>query len=92
MKREKFIQTSKNMVKEYFNRYIAIGDIIKTIRKEDIVVFKFYESPENYRVLLVTPETFGFYYGVTYDKSTDKINSYIYEIDNLRTIGRKEIL
>lgn len=91
MKKCEFINLSKRMVKEYYNRYSNGPDGFWKIRTSNVIVIDFQDEPDTYRVLLVTiPETL--FYGVTYYKNTDKIHSYIYESVEDRIKGRKEII
>ena len=92
MKANKFIQMSKNMVKEYFNRYVAASDNIRKITDEDIMTVRFQEDPDKYQIMLTVITDDDIYYMVTYDRSTDEIYSYICGQDGLRILGRKENL
>ena len=91
MKKGEFINVSKRMVKEYFNRYIDNPGDIRKITSKDVVVIDFRDEPNVYRVILVTMTSESLFYGVTYYKDTDEIHSYIYEKIEDRIKGRKEI-
>lgn len=85
MKTGDFIYTSKRMVKEYVNRYV---DGTNHISSKDVQVIGFHEDPSIIRLLLTTP-TSEEYYGVSYDKENEKLNSYIYKKVGQRVIGKK---
>lgn len=84
MKTGNFIFTSKRMVKEYVNRYVEGVDNIST---KDIQVIGFNEDPRSFRILLSTPASEE-YYGVSYDKENDSLNSYIYKKVGKRVCGK----
>lgn len=91
MKKGEFINLSKRMVREYYNRYSNGPDGFWKIRTSNVIVLDFQDEPDIYRILLVTiPETL--FYGVTYYKGEDRIHSYIYENVDNRIIGKKEII
>lgn len=85
MKKGDFIYTSKRMVKEYVNRYIEGANHISS---KDIQVIGFNDDLSNYRILLTAP-TSEEYYGVSYDKENDNLNSYIYKKVGQRVVGKK---
>lgn len=85
MKKGEFIYTSKRMVKEYVNRYV---EGVEHISSKDIQVIGFNEDLTSYRILLTTP-TSEEYYGVSYDKENDNLNSYIYKKVGQRVVGKK---
>lgn len=89
MNKEEFVNVSKRMVKEYFNRYI-IDNEDEEIRENDIQVISLGDTPEQYKITLTTPDLENLYYGITYDKNTKKLHSFIYEKDGFRVLGRKE--
>lgn len=86
MKKGEFIRISKRMVKEYVNRYI---DETKHISQYDVSVMAFSENKNAYRILLTTPASEDLYYGVTYEKDTDKLYSYTYKKLENRVRGKK---
>lgn len=88
MKKGEFLNISKRMVKEYFDRYVQKGDI-QTIKASDIEVIGFNEDDDNYRAILITPGSDELYYGTTYYKQTDKIHSYVYKKVGKRMNGKK---
>lgn len=88
MKKGEFIRISKNMVKEYYNRYINTTGDVKKLTSRDVLVIDFQGAPDIYRILLVTMTPDTLYYGVTYYKDTDKLHSYIYENVDNKIIGR----
>lgn len=85
MKKGDFIYTSKRMVKEYINRYM---EGVEHISSKDVEVIGFNDEPGSFRILLSTPTSEEFY-GVSYDKENDKLNSYIYKKVGKRVIGKK---
>lgn len=91
MNKEEFVNVSKRMVKEYFNRYI-IDDEDEEIREQDVQIISLGDTDEYYKITLTTPDLENLYYGVTYDKATKKLHSFIYEKDGFRILGRKEIV
>lgn len=89
MKKGEFIGISKRMVKEYHNRYVEKMKDYQIIKSTDVEVIGFDEDETCYRILLITPTPDDLYYGVTYDKSTDKLYSYTYKKVGGRINGRK---
>ena len=89
MKKENFIQVSKNMVKEYINRYVKKEQPIEI---DEIEIIDFKEGDNGFKILLVICDSDDKFYGVTYDHLKDEIHSYIFREDELRVIGRKEIM
>ena len=87
MNKEEFVNVSKRMVKEYFNRYIA-EDEDEEIRERDIQIIMLGDTPEHYKATLTTPDLENLYYGVTYDKKTKKLHSFIYEKEGFRILGK----
>ena len=85
MKKGEFIYTSKRMVKEYVNRYMEGVDRISS---KDVEVIGFNDEPGSLRILLSTPTSEEFY-GVSYDKETDNLHSYIYKKVGKRIVGKK---
>jgi hypothetical protein len=81
MKKGELISVAKNMVTEYFNKYVDKNKTkgIQKINFDDVEVIGFYKKGKNYRLLLVTPTSDGIYYEVSYDSKTDKIYSYAYK-------------
>lgn len=88
MKKGEFIRTSKRMVKEYYNRYIA-KDYMRKIMVGDIEVIDFVDDKNNYRIILSTLTWDNRFYGVTYNKHSKELHSYIYESDDFRVIGKE---
>lgn len=88
MKKGEFLNISKRMVKEYFDRYVQKGDI-QTLKVSDVEVIGFDEDDDNYRAILITPDSDELYYGTTYYKETDKMHSYVYKKVGKRTNGKK---
>ena len=84
MNKREFISVSKNMVTEYVN---VFGD--EEIKKKDVSVVAFHETPEHHRILLSVPTSDDFYYEVTYDKSKSEIHSYAYRKVGKRILGKK---
>lgn len=89
MKKGEFIQVSKMMVKESFNRHICDTSKTEKISANDVEVIGFHEDPNGYKILLQTPISDGLYYGVSYDINTDNLNSYTYKKVGKRVNGRK---
>lgn len=89
MNKEEFLNVSKRMVKEYFNRYI-VDDEDDEIRDEDVQVVIFDDTSDSYKATLTTPDLDNLYYGVTYDKNKKQLYSFIYEKDGFRVLGKKE--
>ena len=87
MNKEEFINISKRMVKEYFNRYI-IDNTDDEIKDSDVQVVIFDDTSDHYKTTLTTPDLENLYYGVTYDKRTQKLYSFIYEKDGFRVLGK----
>lgn len=88
MKKGEFIHVSKMMVKESCNRKL---EKTQRITINEVEVIGFHENPNGYRLLLQSPTSEGIYYGVSYDKSTDELRSYIYKKVGKRTTGKKHI-
>ena len=89
MKKEDFIQVSKNMVKEYIDRYVKND---RSTKIEDIEMIDFQEGSDGFKILLVTEDSGDKFYGVTYDRLRDELHSYIYREDEIRVIGRREFM
>ena len=90
MKKGEFINVSKRMVKEYFNKYVAGKDGIEKISLSDVCVVGFSHIDGNYKILLSTPISDGLYYRVTYDKNTDELSSSFVETSS-KSYFKKEI-
>lgn len=75
MNKQDFINVSKRMVKEYFNKYVAEKEGIKELSLSDIYVVGFNSVEGNYKILLSTPVSDGVYYKVTYNKEKDELKS-----------------
>lgn len=90
MKKGEFLNISKRMVKEYFDRYIQEKGDIQTIKASEVEVIGFSEDDDNYRAILIAPGSDELYYGTTYYKNTDKLHSYIYTKVGKRTNGKKD--
>lgn len=84
MKKQEFINVSKNMVAEYINTF---GE--NKISMRDVYVVGFHDTPENYRILLSTQASDEFYYEVIYKKDTKGIHSYVYRKAGKRIIGKR---
>lgn len=78
MNKKEFIRLSERMVKEYYNRYVAIYDD-KKINMSDIFMLGFCKTESGMRVLIRTKTHDTCTYEVTYDKETDEIHSFIFE-------------
>ena len=87
MNKEEFVNISKRMVKEYFNRYILDDDDYE-LKEQDIQVIMLGDTDECYKITLTTPDLENLYYGVTYDKKTKKLHSFIYEKEGFRVLGK----
>lgn len=88
MKKGEFLNISKRMVKEYFDRYVRKGNV-QTIKVSEVEVIGYDEDDNNYRAILITPGSDELYYGTTYYKETGKIHSYIYKKVGKRVNGKK---
>lgn len=82
MKKGEFINVSKRMVKEYFNKYVVGKDGIEKISCCDICVVGFSHVDGNYKILLSTPITDDVYYKVIYDKESDELKSTLVKTHN----------
>lgn len=71
-----FINVSKRMVKEYYNRYVAKTDE-EQIRLRNVHIVGLSDINGDYKIILSTPNFDGTIYKVTYDKIKDEIKSYI---------------
>ena len=90
MKKGEIIQTGKRMVVEYFNKYVNKSKGFRRISERNVRVIGVCDETDIYRVLLIVPGWYGIYYGVSYNYTTNKINSYIYKKVGKRINGRKE--
>lgn len=90
MKKEEFIDVSERMVKEYFNRYVVPTNNFQKITVEDVEILAFEEKPDSYKTILTVPNTDDTVYGVTYDKTANKVHSYIYNNDGFRKLDVSE--
>lgn len=89
MKKGEFIRVSKRMVKEYYNRYVAVREEIPKITRTNVVLIDYEECSEYFRAILITTESEGNHYGVTYDRKANELYSYIYKKADGRIIGGK---
>jgi hypothetical protein len=89
MNKGKFISICKQMVKEYFNRYICDEKGLQKITHNQVEVIGFQEDCTCYRAILVTPTDDGLYYGVTYNKYTKDFDSYTYKKVGRKLYGRR---
>lgn len=85
MKKQEFINLSKNMVKEYVN---AFSEERKVLIK-NVYVIGFHDTPDNYRILLSIEATDDFFYEVVYDKNKKGIHSYVFKQTGNRIVGKR---
>lgn len=77
MNKYELIRLSKNLVKEYFNRYVVNKENnIKKIQSNSVVLLKYKEGRRYIRVLLGVPNH-NMGYKVTYNKKTEEIETLI---------------
>lgn len=88
MKKGEFINISKRMVKEYFNRYV---DKENTIKRRHVLIHECTEYNNTYSVILKILGRDKTFYGVTYHKDTNEFDSYIYKSINDKVIIGKVI-
>ena len=84
MKKGEFISTSRRMVKEYINYYVAKGGNYITLDEISIIGFNNIEG--NLKCILYTLKTPGVTYKVTYNKETDELKSELIKMDGFRQI------
>lgn len=90
MKKEDVINTGKNMVVEYFNKYIDKTNGKKRITVNDVAIIGICDEVYIYRILYIIPRWYGIYFGVTYDSTKEKLYSYVYKKVGKRFYGKRE--
>ena len=89
MKKQEFINLSKNMVAEYINAFTDKENIDRKITMKDVYPVGFHDTPENFRMILSVLGSDDFYYEVIYKKDTKGIYSYVYRQVGKRIIGKR---
>lgn len=77
MKVGEFVNVSKRMVKEYFNRYVVSPNGFQPIKSTDVKTVNFDSDDYIYDIYLVVPNTDYVIYAVRYDRVAKQIYSTI---------------
>ena len=80
MNKDELVNVSKNMVKEYHNRYVnKYFNVTKPITVDNVEVIGYHDDQTTMWVLLTVPTSDELKYEVSYSKKTGQIHSFVHD-------------